>query len=295
MACRCQKHRIEGAISADPVDRTDYSTLPDEPCDICAEKHFSLAKRLMQEHGYIAPNRQDIIGELTAATWHTFKVHRPIAEKMRDLRHKIQLRQEPELAEWNALCMDFEELLKPHPAQYLCSGRSFPEYTQTVWVISNCDYPRGKLVPAAPEDLLVFINKAKSLSWYRNHAHRVVFHRSPERQYGDTSDQSAEHFYNFRGSAPTVPHIPHSTIAEIKSTYDWNYQVEEGAIRSATTGYVVVKHLEKVLPNAKIMLVNFGFEVAKSSYRCPWHNWEFEARELSKFPHFYTAEVVNEQ
>ena len=96
MTCRCKKHRIGAPSSADPVDKTDYTTLPDEPCDICAEKHFSLAKRLMQEHGYLAPNRQDIIGELTAASWHTAKYHRPIAEKMRDLRHKIQLRQEPQ-------------------------------------------------------------------------------------------------------------------------------------------------------------------------------------------------------
>lgn len=290
MACRCRKHQIGAPASADPVDRTDYTTLPDEPCDICAEKHFSLAKRLMHERGYFAINRQDIIGELTAATWHTFRAHRPLAEKMRDLRHKIQLRQEPELAEWNALCMDFEEILRPHPAQYLCSGRAFPDYTQTVWVLSNCDYPREMLVPVGKDDILVFLNKAKSIGWY-NHPHKVVFHRSPERAYGDASDQSAEHFYCFKGQVPTAPHIPDATIKEIKDAYDWDYPIEEGKVKSATAGYMVVKHLQKVLPNSKIMLVNFGFEVTKSSYRCPWHNWDFEAKELYKFPHFYTAEV----
>lgn len=282
-------------MSADPIDRTDYTTLPDEPCDICAEKHFSLAKRLMQEHGYIAPNRQDIIGELTAATWHTFKAHRDIAEKMRDLRHKIQLRQEPELAEWNAVCMVFEEILKPHPIQYLCSGLSFPEYTQTVWVISNCDYPSNRLVPAEKDDMLVFLNKAKSLQWYTNHQHKAVFHRSPEENYGTAENKGAEHFYCFKGKGENVQFIPPENIREIKASYDWNYPIEEGKVRSATAGYMVVKHLEKVLPNAKIVLVNFGYKVEKSTYRCPWHNWEFEARELERFTHFYTTEVVNEQ
>lgn len=293
MACRCKKHRIGAPASADPVDKTDYTTLPDEPCDICAEKHFSLAKRLMQERGYFAPNRQDIIGELTAATWHTFKAHRPIAEKMRDLRHKIQSRQEPQLSEWNQLCYDFEELMKPGVAAGLCSGKIFPEFKETVWVISNCEYPQTKLIPAGPDDILVFLNKAKSLSWY-DHLNKVVFHRSPEEAYGTAEDGTAEHFYCFKGKTAGVPHIPDAIIREIKSTYDWDYPIEEGKVRSATAGYMVVKHLEKVLPNAKIVLVNFGYKVAKSSYRCPWHNWEYEAKELERFTHFYTAEVTNE-
>ena len=293
MACRCQKHRVGAASTADPVDRTDYTTLPDEPCDICAEKHFSLAKRLMQEHGYEAVNRQDIIGELTAATWHTFKAHRPIAEKMRDLRHKIQLRQEPALQEWNNICFDFEAILKPHPAQYLCSGQIFPDFRETVWVISNCDYQQSKLVPADAQDMLVFLNKAKSLSWYE-HLHKVVFHRSPEESYGTNADKTAEHFYCFKGKEGNVQHIPSATISKIKAEYDWNYPIEQGKIRSATTGYMVVKHLQNVLPNSSIRLVNFGYRVEKSSYRCPWHNWKFEAKELDKLTHFYTAEVSNE-
>jgi hypothetical protein len=275
------------------VDRTDYTTLPDEPCDICAEKHFSLAKRLMQELGYEAPNRQDIIGELTAATWHTFKAHRAIAEKMRDLRHKIQLRLEPELVEWNGICMEFEKILKPHPAQYLCSERTFPNFKETVWVISNCDYPQNKLVPVGEDDILVFLNKAKSLAWY-NHQHKVVFHRSPEESYGTNANNTAEHFYCFKGKEDTVQYIPPASISKIKAEYDWNYPIEQGKVRSATTGFMVVKHLQKVLPHSNIMLVNFGYKVEKSSYRCPWHNWTFEAKELDKLTHFYTAEVSNE-
>lgn len=291
MACRCKKHRIEAPSSADPVDRTDYTTLPDEPCDICAEKHFSLAKRLMQEHGYEAVNRQDIIGELTASTWHTFKAHRPIAEKMRDLRHKIQLRQEPTLEEWNDICFDFEAILKPHPAQYLCSGQIFPDFKEKVWIISNCDYSQKKLVPAGDDDILVFLNKAKSLSWY-NHKHKVVFHRSPEESYGTNADKTAEHFYCFKGKGESVQFIPPSAIREIKAAYDWNFPIEEGKVRSATTGYMVVEFLKKILPSASIVLVNFGYEVKNSSYRCPWHNWEFEAKQLEKYQHFYTSDVI---
>ena len=38
--------------------------------------------------------------------------------------------------------------------------------------------------------------------------------------------------------------------------------------------------------------MNFGFEVRKSSYRCPWHNWRFEDKELAKFRHVYTADLA---
>lgn len=292
MACKCKKHRIETASHLPIDERTDYTTLPDEPCDICAEKHFSLAKRLMQEHGYVPVNRQDIIGELTAAAWHTFSSHRTIAEKLRDLRHKIQLRKTPSLDEWNDLCRDFENLLKFKVGQYLCSGEIFPEFRDTVWIVSNCEYEPTALVPAAPDDLIVFLNRAQSLRWYQWHDHKVVFHRSPDESYGTDEDKSAEHLFCFQGKVKNAPHIPVETIKEIRSTYNWDYEIEEGKVKSPTTGYLVINHIAKVLPNSKIKLVNFGFEVKKSTYRCPWHNWEFEAKELEKYTHFYTAEVA---
>ena len=38
------------------------------------------------------------------------------------------------------------------------------------------------------------------------------------------------------------------------------------------------------------LLVNFGFEVQKSTYRCPWHNWKFEAEQLKTYNHIYLEE-----
>lgn len=291
MACRCQKHKIGAPPSAAPVEPTDYTTLPDEPCDICAEKHFSTALSLAEEKGYVGKNFHRIIGELNAATWHTYEHHRSTAEKLRDLRHHIQLRRGAVTTLWDIISEEFHDILKFRIGQHLCSGETFPEFKEAVWVISNCQYPQSRLVPAGPEDLLIFLNKANSLSWYTSHQHKAVFHRSPEESYGNEADKSAEHFYCFKGKGGDVPRIPDATIKEIKSSYDWNYEIEEGKVKSATTGFMVIRHLAKVLPNARINLVNFGYRVEKSSYRCPWHNWKFEAGELEKYPHIYTAEV----
>lgn len=294
MACRCQKHQIGAPQSAESPSPTDYTTLPDEPCEICAEKHFSTALALAEEKGYEGVNFHRIVGELNAAAWHTYEHHRSTAEKIRDLRHNIQLQRGADLSRWASVSEDFHYILRFRVEQHLCSGETFPNFRGNVWVISNCEYPANRLVPAAPDDILVFLNRAKSAEWYKSHEHRVVFHRSPDSSYGDNSDKSVEHFYCFKGSDGEVPRIPTATIKELKAAYNWDYEIEQGKVKSTTTGYMVICHIEKVLPAAKIKLVNFGYKVEKSSYRCPWHNWQFEAEQLARFPHIYTAEVNNE-
>lgn len=293
MACRCQKHKIGAPPSAEELTPTDYTTLPEESCDICAEKHFSTALALANEKGYGGVNLHRIVGDLACAVWHTYEAHRELAEAIRDLRHHIQLRRKSDLSRWSGISDKFNDLLKFKQAEWLCSGEKFPEFDQTVWIISNCAYSRKKLVPAGPDDLLIFLNKAQSLEWYAEHPNRAIFHRSPEKSYGTDEDKSVYHFYCFP-KGEDVQYIPPIVIKELKSEYDWNYDIEDGKVKSATTGFMVVKFLEKVLPNAKLVLVNFGYKVEKSSYRCPWHNWEFEAKELGKYTHFYTAEVTNE-
>ena len=291
MACRCQKHKVGAPKSAEELAPTDYTTLPDEPCDICAEKHFATAFALSNERGYEDPQNFDrIVGELSCATWHTYEAHRSLAEKIRDLRHYIQLRRRADNDRFLAASLEFKEILKFNQAEWLCTGEIFKEFNGNVWVVSNCDYPSNKLVPAGSNDIIVFINKAKSLDFY-NHRSIAVFHRSPEESYGDDKNKKASHFYCFKGKRDDVQYIAPVAIKEIKTAYDWNYSIEEGKVKSATTGYMVVKFLDRVLPNSKIILVNFGYKVEKSSYRCPWHNWKFEAKELEKYTHFYTAEV----
>ena len=64
MPCSCHQSKIDKP--------TDYTQQPDRACDICGEKHFSAALTLAEEKGYFAINRQRIIGELVAASWHIF-------------------------------------------------------------------------------------------------------------------------------------------------------------------------------------------------------------------------------
>ena len=57
-----------------------------------------------------------------------------------------------------------------------------------------------------------------------------------------------------------------------------------------TTGYMVTKWMQQLYPDKEIYLVNFGYEVQKSTYRCPWHNWKFEAEQLAGFKHIFLEE-----
>ncbi|MBR7149707.1 MAG: hypothetical protein IKD01_01655 [Oscillospiraceae bacterium] len=274
------------ACSTQKDKPTDYSQLPDRPCDLCGEKHFSAALALAEERGYTPVNRQRIIGELVAAQWHIYEKHPVTAEKIRSIRHTIQARKKVYESDWESVCRDFEEILKFKVEEHLCDGEIFHDFTGRVFVISNCPYTRADRLTGLTEgDLLVFINKAKSASFYSGR--KVVFHRSPEEAYGTDTDKSSQHFYAF-SAGKNVPAIPGDFIKNLKSSYDFDYPIEEGKTKSMTTGYMVTQFLAHVLPQAEITLVNFGFDVPKSSYRCPWHNWIFENKELKTFHHIFT-------
>lgn len=96
----------------------EFSIKPDEECILCGEKHYSYAKRLAQEIGYVAVNRQDIIGELVAAQAHTNKYDEELANKIRDIRHLVQERTEI-LIDWNPICIRFDELIAADKAESL--------------------------------------------------------------------------------------------------------------------------------------------------------------------------------
>ena len=102
MACGCAKHRTH---KSDPPDRT---TLPDEQCVFCAEKHLSYAHELSVEFGYVPKNRQRIIGQLSAAEWHIWKTNEVIAEKIRDIRHAVQARNK--VIDWGDILAEMDAI-----------------------------------------------------------------------------------------------------------------------------------------------------------------------------------------
>ena len=156
-----------------------------------------------------------------------------------------------------------------------------------VYVISNVAYPVENRLSVDNDDLLVFLNKASSIDYYDDHENRVVYHRCPEDAYG-AERLCVKNRYVFGAGKLS---IPSDFIKKLKASYDWNYKIDDGCVKSATTGYMVANYMENLYPDREIVLVNFGYSVAKSTYRCPWHNWEFEARELARFRHVFTAEV----
>lgn len=159
-----------------------------------------------------------------------------------------------------------------------------------IYVISNVEYPIERRIYPTDNDILVFLNKAKSISYYSDFKNKIVFHRSPKDSYGDTV-AGIENYYCFDG--PKDKTISKDFVKLLKKEYDWDYEIEEGKAKCATTGYMVVKYLESKYGLDNIILVNFGYGVKKSSYRCPWHNWKFEDSQLSKFKHIFTADIVN--
>lgn len=85
---------------------------PDEPCIACCEKHFSQAWDWATEGGYVAVNRQKIIGALASAQAHCWQNHPELAQKLRNLRHRIQAREEIRVPEWESIAEDIEDLIE---------------------------------------------------------------------------------------------------------------------------------------------------------------------------------------
>lgn len=106
MACSCTK-KLPGAIDAPHLIR------PDEPCLFCAEKHLAAAMQLANECGYEVPNRQKIVGELVLAQWHLYRKHYSLAEKLRDIRHLVQSREESKIGTaWTEVCFEIDSLVQ---------------------------------------------------------------------------------------------------------------------------------------------------------------------------------------
>jgi len=103
MAC-CGQHKggDESSVRVPPI-------YPATGCELCAEKHLSTAFALAGEAGYVAVNRQRIIGELTACALHLYKEHAELAEKVRAMRHLIQQRREAEV-DWMPMLAEIDAL-----------------------------------------------------------------------------------------------------------------------------------------------------------------------------------------
>ena len=118
MAC-CGQHKDKGG------DESSVRVPPIYPatgCELCAEKHLSTAYALAGEAGYVAINRQRIIGELTAAALHLYKDHPKLAESIRAARHLIQKRREAEV-DWMPMLAEMDALAAAEAKKLLEDGK----------------------------------------------------------------------------------------------------------------------------------------------------------------------------
>jgi hypothetical protein len=127
MSC-CGKHKKVTVAAASnentssagvPVD--DGVIYPETGCVMCAEKHLSTAFALAGEAGYVTPNRQRIVGEMTASALHLFREHKELAESIRAARHLIQQRREAEV-DWMPMLAGIDDLANAEATALLRTG-----------------------------------------------------------------------------------------------------------------------------------------------------------------------------
>ena len=200
MACSCQTKK-------DADTPLDHVIRPDEPCLFCAEKHFSEALCLSRECGYNGENRHFIIGALVLAQWHLFKEHGELAEQIRNLRHYIQNRRENEIEGlWREISLSIDRLVSQkikidefgfsEEERGIMSGTELSDiissdfsenifFEKRIFIFSNVTYPKENALQLESGDIATFLNRSRSIKYYRDHKNKVVVHRSPERSYGD--------------------------------------------------------------------------------------------------------------
>lgn len=275
MTCKCHK---------------DYNKKPQESCLYCAEKHIATAMQAYNEQGYLNTNRQFIIGELELARKHLDN-YEQIAERIRQFRHDIQNRQvQVNKEQWQVLCNMLNEQIeneeKMNKARVIATAK---QEQGKIYIFSNVEALESNKIKTYATDILVFLNKAVTYPHYRhNLGIKMLYRRSDQASYGNKI-HGVDNWVVFGDNH----NIDKSFIEDLKKTYDWNYQIEQGKVKCMTTGYMVTEWMHHRYPNHEIYLVNFGYEVSQSTYRCPWHNWKFEAQALSKYKHIFTAKKAN--
>ncbi len=281
MPCKCKK--------------IDQTAAPDDPCIICIQKHYLTADGVMHEYGHLNnDNRNCAIKELQLALLHSAEKYPEIASRIHDLRRQVQYRQEIPAEDWKTVTAMIDQVLEKElfsvPAietkQIQTITAAQPE---KVYIFSNVKYPEKNKIQPSENDLLVFLNKAETIDFYPDHKRKIVFHRDPKEDKYGKFRRGCRNSYVF--SHPDS--IPRAFIESLKKSYDWNYEIEEGKVKCMTTGYMVTKWMQQLYPQSEIILVNFGYEVKNSTYRCPWHNWKFEAEDLKSFQHIFLEDKEN--
>ena len=269
MPCKCKK---------------DFKKKPNEYCLFCAEKHFSTAKQAYYELGYQRTNRQLIIGQLELARKHLSKDEK-LQLKIRDLRHRIQDRKVTITeSEWDQICLLIDRKINQENGV-----EDNPKQHGKIYIFSNVEQEQKNRIITNKNDLLVFLNKAVNFPHYKySLGHKIVFRRSKDNSYGKNLSGITNRFVfdDKRG-------IDKAFLSKLKQSYDFNYQIEQGKVKCMTTGYMVTQYLHHKFPKHEIILVNFGYQVSNSTYRCNFHNWKFEAEQLKKYKHIYTAKKAN--
>lgn len=102
----------EDVTTADPYQaNTSYVTSINP---LVGEIYMATAWRLAHECGYSKPNRSVIIGDIAMAQVHLFRFNYEIAERLRDIRHRIQRTEGQHITgDWNILAQNLDVAITP--------------------------------------------------------------------------------------------------------------------------------------------------------------------------------------
>ena len=85
-----------------------------------------------------------------------------------------------------------------------------------IYLISNVTYSRSAKLTPAPEDLLVFLNRAVSYAWYEDHSRKLIIRRMPGKEYG-APISGADIRYIFNDNKPDA--MPAELLAKVDAGY----------------------------------------------------------------------------
>lgn len=236
--CKC-KSKVSMAV--------DYSIGPDDYCPICADKHFSTAMQAAAEIGYEDVNRNMIVGELELARKHLAQIAN-LAEQIRQIRHLVQYRKEKQIgALWLDVCRHINSLITAE-----LSKNKGNKNKGKVYVLGN-NVASGSL-KLTPEDRIIFLGNKPSVSDYKNNV-KIRYHAQEEMPLAGC--------FNYYLSGKLKNIYPPDFVESLKKEYDWNY---EAAVKEMSLAYIVVKHMARIYPAERIVLVNLPAELPVTAH-----------------------------
>lgn len=159
----------------------------------------------------------------------------------------------------------------PRPTQ---QTRLLANAAPRFWVLANANKFDAKKLPIAPDDVLVFLNRAKPFDKLRHLSNRrilIVRRNARDKNWFIPYGKDKELFSLFED----VLLLSDKALAKERPWFNAYKRATNSA--SPTTGWIAYHLLRDEYPESEIVLVNFMPEGENGSYKWYKHAWQYEA------------------